>query len=115
MKTLEGQLLEKNVCKAEDQTNNELKKAVQFKSTWQGAVEILVLKLLSEEDLKNQSVSGKRSAKCGADGPRPPMDPSKLTLLQDIVINKFPNEASRKGIVEKIQNMQKVLRRKAKV
>ena len=37
MKTLEGQLLEKNVCKAEDQTNNELKKAVQFKVNMAGS------------------------------------------------------------------------------
>jgi hypothetical protein len=89
-------------------------KAVELKSTWQGAVEILIAKLFTQDELRNQSISGKKTVKCGANDPRLAMDQEKLSLLQDIVLNKFPNCASRKCIVEKIQNIQKVLRRKTK-
>lgn len=110
--------MQKNTAKAEDQTTtlvNKLYEAVALKSTWQAAVEILVAKLFSqEEDLKNKSVSGKRTVKCGANGPRPAMDQEKVRLLQDTVMNKFPEVTNRKCIVEKLQNIQKVLRRKAK-
>ncbi|CAC5378568.1 unnamed protein product [Mytilus coruscus] len=80
--------------------------AVEQKTTWQGAVDTLLNKLLSEEELRNKSISGKNTVKCGTDGPRPPMDQEKLCKLIDTVINRFP-DAKKKGIVEKIQNVQK--------
>ncbi|CAC5378565.1 unnamed protein product [Mytilus coruscus] len=80
--------------------------AVEQKTTWQGAVDTLLNKLLSEEELRNKSISGKKTVKCGTDGPRPPMDQDKLCKLIDTVINRFP-DAKKKGIVEKIQNVQK--------
>ena len=121
IKTLEEQMEEQksNTSTGESlrsvngNTHDELYKAVELKSTWQGAVEILIAKLFTQDELRNQSISGKKTVKCGTNGPRPAMDQEKLSILQDIVINRFPNCSSRKCIVEKIQNIQKVLRRKA--
>jgi len=38
----------------------EIYKAVELKSTWQGAVEILIAKLFTHDELRNQSISGKK-------------------------------------------------------
>ena len=122
IKTLEEQMEEQksttstgeSLRSVNGNTHDELYKAVESKSTWQGAVEILIAKLFTQDELRNQSISGKKTVKCGTNGPRPAMDQEKLSILQDIVINRFTNCTSRKCIVEKIQNIQKVLRRKAK-
>ena len=122
IKTLEEQMEEhtrksnagESLRSVNDNTYDEIYKAVELKSTWQGAVDILIGKLFTPDELRNQSISGKKTVKCAANGPRPAMDQEKLSLLQDIVLNKFPNCASRKCIVEKMQNIQKVLRRKTK-
>jgi len=122
IKTLEEQMEEhtrksnagESLRSVNDNTYDGIYKAVELKSTRKGAVEILIAKLFTQDELRNQSISGKTTVKCGANDPRLALDQEKLSLLQDIVLNKFPNCASSKCIVEKIQNIQKVLRRKTK-
>jgi hypothetical protein len=46
-----------------DNTYDEIYKAVELKSTWQGAVDILIGKLFTPDELRNQSISGKKNCK----------------------------------------------------
>ena len=41
-------------------THDDIYKAVKLKSTWQGAVEILIAKLFTQDEWRNQSASGKK-------------------------------------------------------
>lgn len=84
---------------------------IESKTTWQAALEAVIYKIFTEDDLKNCSLSGKKTNKCGEDGPRPAIDQDKLALLYDIILQRYQN-ATRKNLMEKVQNIQKVLRKK---
>lgn len=74
------------------------------------SVDIVLKKIFSSEEILTKSISGKKSIKSSASGPRPAMDQDKMNVLFDVLRWKFPNFA-RKDVVEKIQNIQKVMRR----
>ncbi len=54
----------------------------------------------------------KRSKKSSDEGPRPALDQERFTVFMDIVLASC--EASRKDIVEKVQNVIKTTRKKHK-
>jgi hypothetical protein len=66
IKTLEEQMEEhtrksnagESLRSVNDNTYDEIYKAVELKSTWQGAVDILIGKLFTPDELRNQSISG---------------------------------------------------------
>ena len=41
-------------------THDDIYKAVELKSTWQGAVEILIAEVFTQDEWRNQSASGKK-------------------------------------------------------
>ena len=49
--------------------------------------------------------------KCGEEGPRPPLDQVRFRVLERVVFEVFPN-FTRKEVREKIQNIQKVERKR---
>jgi hypothetical protein len=63
------------------------------------------------EELKSRSISGKRS--WSAKDPRPPLDQQKLQRLENVVREKCA--VGHREFVDKFQNVQKVLRRPAKI
>ena len=66
--------------------------------------------IFSVDELQNCSVSGKKSPK--TTGPvRPPLPTERLDKVYSAVLQKFPG-SNKKEINEKVQNVQKVLRRK---
>ncbi|XP_071160837.1 uncharacterized protein [Mytilus edulis] len=67
-------------------------------------------KLFTTDEIKSHAISGKKSSKCGAEGPRPQIDQEKLRIMSSIISEKF-TDFSRKMLVEKIQNIQRVYRR----
>ena len=73
---------------------------------------ILARKVFSEEQLKSCSITGKRTLMCG-NSPRPPLDSRCLEAIQKVVRGACPN-FSRDKFIGAIQNVQKVLRQKAK-
>ena len=83
IKTLEEQMEEhtrksnagESLRSVNDNTYDEIYKAVELKSTWQGAVDIPIGKLFTPDELRNQSK--KKTVKCAANGPRPAMDQEK--------------------------------------
>ncbi|XP_066574798.1 uncharacterized protein LOC136764542 isoform X2 [Amia ocellicauda] len=75
----------------------------------QEVMKILVLKVFKREELHCCSVTGKRSVKSG-ENPRPPLHPERLDWLEALVREKCPS-VTHKIFVEKLQNIQKVLRR----
>lgn len=77
----------------------------------QQALNYALRELLSLEEIRNSSISGEKIVKCGEDGPRPPLDQEKFRLLEEIIHEKFPS-FTRKKFREKIQNIQKVERKK---
>jgi hypothetical protein len=74
------------------------------------AVKYLLFELFSREEVKRCSISGKKTIKCGDVGPRPPLDQKRFRILLEIVFDAFPTY-TRKDIIERIQNIQKVLRK----
>ncbi len=69
-------------------------------------------KLFTTEEIINSSNTGKRSIKSSDEGPRPALDQERFTVFMDIVLASC--EASRKDIVEKVQNVMKTTRKKHK-
>ncbi|CAC5392139.1 unnamed protein product [Mytilus coruscus] len=89
----------------------ELKNLIFTSTSIPTATELLLKKLFTTDEIKNHSISGKtKNSKCGTEGPRPPMDQEKLRIMSSIISEKF-TDFSRKMLVEKIQNIQKVYRR----
>ena len=72
-------------------------------------VKTLALRLFTIEELCTRSISGKKSA-LGADKPREPLDGHRMSLLVKLMREKCPG-VDRKIMIEKLQNVQKVLRR----
>ena len=72
-------------------------------------IKTLACIIFAKEELISHSLSGKKSSKCINDA-RPPMDQEKLGKLQTLVRTKCPSVTS-KLFTEKMQNLQKVLRR----
>ena len=81
------------------------------KNDVQKVLVLLAKKIFTDEELMKSSRTGKRTVKCKGD-PRPPLDARKLETLERVVRNK--TSISKKLFVSKFQNLQKVLRRKAK-
>ncbi|XP_065941320.1 uncharacterized protein [Magallana gigas] len=75
------------------------------------AVAFLLNSLFSKNEIKNSSISGKRTIKCRQEGPRPPIDQARFRVLERIIFETFP-DFTRKDIREKIQNLQKVERKR---
>ena len=75
------------------------------------AVVFLLNALFSKTEIKNCSISGKKTVKCGEEGPRPPLDQVRFRVLERVVFEVFPN-FTRKEVREKIQNIQKVERKR---
>ena len=73
------------------------------------AITTLLKALFTNEELKSCSITGKKSPKCTGQA-RPPLDQGKFERLCESVRAKFPG-TEKKIIIEKIQNIQKVLRR----
>lgn len=76
----------------------------------QQALNYALRELFSLEEIRNSSISGKKTVKCGEDGPKP-LDQEKFRLLEEIIHEKFPS-FTRKEFREKIQNILKVERKK---
>ncbi|XP_052691568.1 uncharacterized protein LOC128169474 isoform X2 [Crassostrea angulata] len=75
------------------------------------AVAFLLNSLFSKNEIKNSSISGKRTIKCRQEGPRPPLDQARFRVLERIIFETFP-DFTRKDLREKIQNLQKVERKR---
>lgn len=74
------------------------------------AVAFLLNSLYSKYEIKNCSISGKRTVKCSQEGPRPPLDQARFRVLERIIFETFP-AFSKKEMRKKIQNLQKVKRK----
>ena len=72
----------------------------------------LALKVFTKEELAKRSISGKKCAKSG-ETPRLPLDQEKMALLEKLFLDKCPT-MNHKIFMEKLQNIQKVLRRDLK-
>ena len=72
-------------------------------------IKAVLFKLFSNEELKKSSISGKATSKTHGN-PRQPLAPEKFSLFEEIVRKKIPSLTHRE-VVEKVQNIQKVLRR----
>lgn len=70
-----------------------------------------VATLLNALFTKNCSISSKRTVKCSQEGPRPRLDQARFRVLKRIIFETFP-AFSKKDIREKIQNLQKVERKR---
>lgn len=75
------------------------------------AVATLLNALFTKSEIKNCSISGKRTVKCSQEGPRPRLDQARFRVLKRIIFETFP-AFSKKDIREKIQNLQKVERKR---
>ena len=73
-------------------------------------VKILALRIFNVKELCTRSITGKGSSKAG-DKPRESLDGHKVALLEKLVREKCPTIHHR-DFMEKLQNVQKVLRRK---
>ena len=73
------------------------------------SISIIVNTLFTKEELKNCSITGKKSTKSDGCG-RPALDQSKANKMFQIILDNFPG-TEKKVITEKIQKIQKVLRR----
>jgi hypothetical protein len=69
---------------------------------------LLSAQFFTTEELVSSSISGKKSAKSG-DVCRPPLNAEKVGAMENVVREKCG--INRKEFVEKLQNVQKVLRR----
>jgi len=76
-------------------------------------VRIISVQVFTSEDLKNHSLSGKKSVKC-LEQPQSALNQEKLARLQVLIRSKCPLVTTSKIFMEKIQNLQKVLRRAGK-
>lgn len=86
----------------------ELCREVELLSSPQDIVKKLAVRVFTREELITKSISGKRSAK-SSESPRPALDPVKLSQIEHIARKKGVEHRS---FIEKLQNLQKVLRRK---
>lgn len=75
---------------------------------FQEAVKVLSSKLFTENELMNNSISGKKSAK--SETYRPALSSSKTEILVKLVCNQC--KVLPKDILAKLQNIQKVVRRR---
>ncbi|CAG2223590.1 unnamed protein product [Mytilus edulis] len=66
-------------------TLNELKLSIEHVESCQPAIDILLRKMFTSEEITSQSVTGKKTSKCSFAGPRPPMDQTKLHVMSDIL------------------------------
>ncbi len=74
-------------------------------------IKLLAFTIFSKEELKDGSISGKKSFKSG-EAVRPALDQAKVGQLERLVRRKCPS-VDRRVFVDKLQNVQKVLRRSA--
>lgn len=75
------------------------------------SVATLLNAIFPKSEIKNCSISGIRPVKCSQEGPRPCLDQARLRVLERIIFETFP-AFSKKDIREKIQNLQKVERKR---
>lgn len=75
------------------------------------SVATLLNAIFTKSEIKNCSISGKRPVKCSQEGPRPCLDQARFRVLERIIFETFP-AFSKKDIREKIQNLQKVERKR---
>lgn len=75
---------------------------------FQEAVKVLSAKLFTEDELMNSSISGKKSAK--SETYRPALNSAKTEILVKLVCNQC--KVLPKDILAKLQNIQKVIRRR---
>ncbi len=75
-------------------------------------IKVLAFVLFSKDELRDASISGKKSVKSG-EVVRPALNQSKLAQLERVVRRRCPS-VDRRVFVDKLQNVQKVLRRSAK-
>lgn len=71
----------------------------------QQALNYALRELFSLEEIRNSSISGKKTVKCGEDGPKP-LDQEKFRLLEEIIHEKFPS-FTRKEFRENIQKVER--------
>ena len=93
-------------------TQTYLRSKIQFQSSLYECVKILATEVFTEQELQDCSVSGKRTCKSSPVGVRPPLDQQTLQVIETIIKEKDPTTVNHKWFVEKIQSVQKVLRRK---
>ena len=74
----------------------------------------LTFQIFTREEIKNCYLTGKKTAKCQDRAVRPALDQAKLQKLEGLVRQKCPG-LSHKQFMEKLQNVQKVLRKKTKL
>ena len=75
-------------------------------------VDSVFKKLFATKEILNSYITGKRSIKSSDEGPRPALDQERFTVFLDIVLASC--EASRKEIIEKVQNVMKTTSKKQK-
>ncbi|XP_062572082.1 uncharacterized protein LOC134234052 [Saccostrea cucullata] len=80
-----------------------------FKAT--DAVVLLLNTLFTKSEIKECSISGKKTVKCSEGGPRPPLNQDRFRTLENIVYELFP-DFSRRDLRDKVQNVQKVERKR---
>lgn len=93
-------------------TQTYLRSRIQFQSSLYECVKILATEVFTEQELQDCSISGKRTCKSSPAGVRPPLDQQTLQVIETIMKEKDPATVNHKWFVEKIQSVQKVLRRK---
>ena len=103
--------MEDTVKDKDSQDTSNLDELIKNSENEFEAVETLSLSVFGKEALINSSVSGKRAnSKCAA---KKPLDFEKLSSVRRTLKRKFPN-IKKKDVTEKIQSVQKKLRRMEK-
>ena len=102
-----GSAAKSNEIKYSGLTILEIKDLVGNNDSLQTITEVVLKKLFSEDELINCSITGKNTIKSNGK-PRPALDQTRFTIFMDIVKSKA-KEAQWKDIIEKVQNILKVL------
>lgn len=108
METQKMESKEAKTCQPQETTSSVVQ-IIEGSNNVSQAITTLLKTLFTNEELKSCSITGKKSPKCIGQ-PRPPLDQGKFEKLCECVRAKFPG-TEKKIIIEKIQNIQKVLRR----
>ena len=91
-----------------------LRTKIEHVTSMYECVKILATDVFPEQVLCDSSISGKRSFKSSEAGARPPLPQAVLAAIEKIAREK-DNSITHKWFVEKLQSVQKVLRRKKTV
>ena len=93
-------------------TISDIKSFIRSTDSIAKVVDSVLKKLFTTDEILNCSITGKRSTKSSDEGPRPALDQERFDVFMDIILSSC--EASRKEIVEKVQNVMKTTRKKHK-